>query len=221
VSITSRSGLTIETHQTTLAGSNLFDSLNMKIGAIQVSVDPKKIHHLDVLKVEGQTAQVKLALRDGTEQTGSLSAGPVKGHFAFGEVIYPLADISRLSFDFRQVGETADDRPDTGDGPFSAAVVDIQGSRFTANDMKAASSGSGHLLTVVVDSATWQIDFNYLRQVEVLLAPRGGVIVRLTLLGDRVFVGFIPRQQVGSLHGSIGYAQFDLDLDKLRTIRFE
>jgi hypothetical protein len=54
----------------------------------------------------------------------------------------------------------------------------------------------------------------------VVATPRGGVIARLSFIGNVRLFGFIGDSDVARLSGSLGLAQFTLGLEELRAIHF-
>jgi hypothetical protein len=105
-------------------------------------------------------------------------------------------------------------------GPFDADLVDRQCVRFRAADLQNVSANNDRNPTYNVDGSEFQIDFRYLRRIDVLATPHAGVIAELRLLGNRRLRCFIPASNVPRLKEMVGFADIGFDFHKVDSVSF-
>jgi DNA-binding beta-propeller fold protein YncE len=220
VRVTNSQGLAFDSAELKLGNSTLQPTIAVKVGAADVSVETKKLRSLEVLGVDGKTARLKLTLLDGTTVAATRDTGTVTGSCAVGEFAYDLADLAQLSFNSRRLEEAFDEPTAPGDMPCEAAVVDARGTRLEATDVRTGGSNQAHELIFYVDNGRFKTSLRLVRAIDVVATPRGGVIARLSFIGNVRLFGFIGDSDVARLSGSLGLAQFTLGLEELRAIHF-
>lgn len=218
-SITDRQGGTTEAVNVNVGRASIKRPLAMKIGVMNANVDASRLTAIEVIKVEDKTASLKLELQDGSETVATLAEDKVTGRCTFGEISLDMADIARMTFDFQHADEEAEEQPASEDAPCQAEILAVDGTRVSVTDVKL---GNSHDLPVYVNGLIYmKINFKFVRNLDASLAPRGGIIVRLSLIGDRELIGFIPENQAsGGVVGKTAFGDFTLPLAKLKSIRF-
>lgn len=220
--IVRRTGTTLEATDLQLSGNSIKGPISAKTDRGVLNIEARKLESLKVVRTREKDADVTFRFLDGRTQDATMPTGKgtVRGQSALGSFTDDLAEIDSLSFDFQYVDQKAEDVSISSPVPLRAAVFDNQGGRLVASDIKTTSYSANDQLPVFLDGMALKIHFRRLREINALATPRGGVIVRLTLMDGPELFGFVSTADMSAIKGTLAYGSFTLSFQAVKTIRF-